>query len=442
MTTTPRLPVRIDPREGEAWLGYTRRVAAYYRIPWMLLMRPVIPADPLRLRYPTSPRLSGVAATTDTLTIFAGYFRLTLTEVADMHLTRFHGSALTFTPESVAAHDPRLPAPPDHILRGQRLGRLVSPRRPRACPECLRRQPRHRELTWRLRWHYACLTHGLLIVDESTSPDRTASHPLALDTQAEILDRLTPSPVNRAFFTALDRRLTTALRRPGGRRWEGSDSHTIAAHAPQAAAQAVAYVLPGPDPMALLLAGPRVRSRTLDPAWVPPLLPRRHFVPDLADLLYPVPLRTGREIAACAALVRGARMTPADAARVAGQRTRTPYRLEQALTVLARHGRLDPFLEALDRALGDLITDRIDYAARTRAVADSAHRAELRAAALHGHPAADPWIVKSWLVEHWACTYTAGHERVTSRDGRLDRFDRDHGPALTAALRHTHQAVA
>lgn len=429
----------MPPKDGESWSGYTHRVAAYYGTPWPMLMRPIIPDDPLRLRFPTSPHLAGVAATPPTIAAFAHYFRLTPGEVADMHLTRFNGSALSFTPPDITAHDPRHPIPAGSPRRGQRLGQLVSPRRPRACPECLRRRPRHQALTWRLRWHYACLLHGLLITDQSTRAHIRAPR-TSLQTQEEILSRLTPAPENRSYFTTLDRSISATLRDRGHRAWIYTDSMVIANVAPTAARDPLGDEPKTIDPITVLRAGPATPS--LDPALVPPLLPRRHFVPDLADLLYPVPIRVGREIASCAVAVRAAGLSPKEAAAVLHQRPRTPRRLHATLNDLARHGRLEPFVDAVEAAITALDTDHIDYRARAHQITDPDQRHTLRHAALRADPTADPWIIKSWLVEHWACTYTAGHERVTSRDGRLDDYDRHHGPALTSGLQTTRARAA
>lgn len=427
-----RLPIRIAPVDGESWLGYTHRVAAFYHLPWRALMRHLIPHDPHSLRYWHMPRLAGYAATNPTLNTLATFFRLNPTEAAAMHLSHYHGSALEFPPHVVLALDP-LNTDPADVSMGP-IGRLVPVRTPRGCLDCLRDRPDHRPLSWHLTFHVACVHHGLLHVPLERH-ERMPADPTTIDAQALILQRLKPHPENRRFFTTLE--LILAARAGEGRPQRLNAKTTLLANAlPEAVPLAA-----DPDPSIALgyaldtanrlghITLPRISTEPVDPRWIPPLLPTRHLIPDLADLLYPLPIRQAREVAACAARMSLTGENAATASSILDQRARTPATVHHTLRRLQSHGRLGHFLDATGHAAQALLREQVDYPQR----ALHAGRTDFAAVANRIVIVA-PGMAKSWLVDQWACTYTSSRERTTSRDGRLEAYDRDHGPGITAAL--------
>ncbi|MEI2775390.1 MAG: TniQ family protein [Tetrasphaera sp.] len=429
-----RLPIRIPPVDGESWLGYTHRVAAFYHLPWRTLMRHLILNDPHSLRYWHMPRLAGYAATTPTRETFAAFFRLEPSEVADMHLSRYHGSALDFPAQLTLALDPlSTETDPANASLGS-IGRLVSVRKPRGCPDCLRGRPDHRPLSWHLTFHVACVHHGLLHVplDRHTPIPADTN---TIDAQALILQRLTPHPENRRFFTTLELILTARVAQGRPHRLNAKTTSL---------AEALPEVVPlaaDPDPSIALsyaldttnrlghITLPRISTEPVDPRWIPPLLPTRHLIPHLADLLYPLPIRRAREVAACAARMSLTGESATAACSVLGQRPTTPAAIHHTLRRLQSQGRLGHFLDATGRASHALLGEQIDYPQR----ALHASRPDLIAVANQIVIVASG-MAKSWLVDQWACTYTSSRERTTSRDGRLENYDREHGPAITAAL--------
>lgn len=443
----PRLPVRIEPLRGEAWLGYTRRVAAFYRTSWSELMGRVVPGGQHACRYPLTPRFSGIAATTATLAVFGRLLNLAPQEVAAMHLMAYDGSALTFGRDPYALFDPLMPAPSRGMLTARRLGRLVNVREPRSCPDCLRSGPGFQALSWRLSWHLICLDHGRPLDPESLG-DLVITD-ACLEAQEVILDRLQPGVDSRRFFVDLENWLQAQMLSSSGK--------VVAPHSAPDLAEAVAAVTnpgfpchQGLDAIAtrrkrvlatrLLRSAvlPTTRRSGLELRNVPHLMPRRMFVPDLSDLCFPAHLRDARAATAIAAYMATTGATADEAELLIAPRYgRTAGALFDITTRLEREGRLERFWHAIAHGAAQLAAERIDYAARRAALQDEA----TYRTALAADPRAHRWMLKVWLVDQWACTFTDRQQRPSARSGRIEEFDIRHGRTLTAGIREVLQVA-
>jgi hypothetical protein len=443
----PRLPVRIEPLHGESWLGYTGRAAAFYRTSWSELMSRVVPGGQHACRYPLTPRFSGIAATPQTLTVFGRFLNLSPAEVSAMHLMAYDGSALTFDRDPYAQFDPLMPAPSRGTLTARRLGRLVHVREPRFCPDCLRSRPEFRPLSWRLSWHLICLEHRRLL--ELGASDDSAIDDAVLDGQQMILDRLQTRLDNRRFFDDMENWLQAQP--------PSSTSQLVYPRSAQDLAGTVAAVTnPGfpchqgldaiaiqrrrRDATRLLRSAPLpiARRAALELWHVPHLMPRRMFVPDLADLCFPTHLRDGRAAAAIAAYMAATGAAADEAEHLTAPRGgRTAGALFDITIRLEREGRLEHFWNAIAHAAAKLADEQVDYPARRAALQDDA----TYRTALTADPRAHRWILKVWLVDQWACTFTDRQQRPSARSGRIEEFDIRHGPALTAGIREVLQVA-
>lgn len=455
MQPAATLPLRLTPNPGESWLGYTRRLAAHNGVTWHDLMTPLFPAGSRRPTYPLTPVMSGVAATPATTHAFARYLGLLPTQVEDLHLTKFSGSALTFSAGDHELFDPLIESENQTARVLRRLGFVSPVREPRACPACVQEAPERDLLTWRLGWHVVCTEHRILITRLDRADERTfAVHDEHVDAQQQVLARLVPQPPNRAFFGDLTDITAHVL----GNGFTATASTFLE---PEQLAQRLPdliQVLNDPGyPLAHGLVSdaktPRLplelmrapRSRLHPPAapspdWFPRLLPTRLMRPALSDLCYPTTPRQARMTSALAAYMIA---FECDLARAADElvpgRPLLPAGAARLMVRVESEGRMERFWDAATQAATQIMQDRIDYRARERAAAHPRAHGVASAA----EPQARSRIIRTWLVDQWACAYTTTRSpRPSSRTGLIEEFDDRYGPAMTAALEHHVQAVA
>lgn len=78
-----------------------------------------------------------------------------------------------------------------------------------------------------------------------------------------------------------------------------------------------------------------------------------------------------------------------------------------------------------------LIDEDVNYRAREQVCLDE--RARTIAATVA--PAAHVGMMRTWLVDQWACTFTTTRQaRPSVRNGSIEHFDRRHGTQMRAAL--------
>ncbi len=430
-------------------MGYTERVADFYAVTWRALMRSVLHVEPSRTAWMRLERTAGVAITSPTADRVAHYFRLSPLEVLDMHLSRFHGSALDIPPHLEKGFDPVAvsnTAPPRVKLRD--IGMLRPQDWAGACHECLREHPARWRLSWRLRWHIACTRHGTFIVDSAGSPVQTVD-PAVAEAQILLLERLRPSAENQRFFENLrtvvrNHFVTTGKTRPPASHREFT-TEALAAILPGAVDQALKAAAHAPRPIAALRPERKTLAERLDEliplhrpqeattlARLPILMPMRWYVPDLSDLSYPVPIRAGRGFAAAAVyLVAGGSITALTTRP--GSRPQIGSVLARMLRTLEEEGRLELYWAAINAAAEGVLDEDIDYLARSRAASNP----ETYARALSVVPARgqDRSVLRTWLVDQWACAMTTTpNPRPSVRSGRIEVFDREHGATLTRVL--------
>lgn len=344
-TPTP-LPLRIDPRPGECWVGYTERVAAFYDVRWHDLMYPVGPTASAA-EYTTTYvqqrtwQNAGLGLTYVSAAAIGRYFQLTAAEVIAMQIAVFQGSALMGGARLLGAMDFHLehrPGNPWHSLG------MVWPRRNApVCTACLAEDPSHRPLTWRLRWHAVCLRHRTPIRTPAAEDQPPESVPeVTVAAQEQILSRLTPDAANRAFFTELQEVTFEQFRADGivaknkvvYARHLRAD--TLIPRLAQLVHQATAKVDTVSEPVA---SDPQNQ--------IDEKLPMDLYVPDLADLSYPLDLDTGRRAAAAA--VRLGRRTTG----VGSSSALMPAGMRELATLLARlerEGRSERYWRAIAAA--------------------------------------------------------------------------------------------
>lgn len=336
-TPTP-LPERIAPDSGECWVGYTERVAVFYQVSWQDLMAPVLP-DPdaneisrANLRERCWLR-AGLGVTYVSAKALGTYFRLAVPEVTRMHLTALEQSAIPTFSSGHAELDPFLTNPPGR--QAWRLLTMVHRRRDQpGCARCLEDRPGHRRLTWRLRWHAICVDHRHPI----TSPG-SPSVPVpddAVTAQRQILARLTPAPINRAFFNALHQLTLSSFR------------------ADDKSSTSIQSVKPGAlIPRLAALTADAARVADDQPSTITPrhtgarLLPLSLYTDDVAELSEPLDLDRGRRAALAGIRMRVHGLPPL----CLGDHLKPELEdLHHLLEILQVTRRIDEYVQALDVA--------------------------------------------------------------------------------------------
>ncbi|GAA3620307.1 hypothetical protein GCM10022199_25970 [Marihabitans asiaticum] len=435
---TTHLPLRIDPLPGEWWRGYVARVATVYRVlPTALLSR--APGATVIPRYRLT--WSGTVATREAVLQLADLFRLDPDEVDRMHLSAFNGSAIRMADSDRDLFDPTSPHRASKHPT-QKIGLIVSGGQDRWCPQCVAELPGYRAMTWRLQTHLICLTHGELLrsVDQSPVPFTLTAE--IAEAQANVLSRLRPTADNAAFFMDVEGH----LRRANRRGWE--PLHRRATQDPEAAladltnAVRMALARGYPDAQGMTSMPVQARTRHIrapDSLGFPGdwnvfahLLPTPMFVGGFSDLLYPARIRDGRAIAALGTLMSATGCHLYEAIELMPPRRRSSnlFKFFQQLVRLEQEGRAEHFWRECRAAVSALIEDRVDYRLRETVCSDpGAFLASINAA-----PEAHQGMVRTWLVDQWACTYTSSRVRPSVLDRSIEDFDRCYGPRMRVAL--------
>lgn len=435
---TKHLPLRIDPLPGEWWRGYVARVAKVYRVlPTALLSR--APGATVLPRYRMT--WSGTVATREAVLQLADLFRLDPEEVDRMHLSAFNGSAVRMADCDRYLFDPTSPHRASKHPT-QRVGLIVSGGQDRWCPECVIAEPGYRAMTWRLQTQLVCITHGeLLRLSDGPVAPFTLTSEIA-EARAHVLSRLRPSVENAAFFVDLQGH----LKRANGRGWE--PLHLRATQDPEKAlgvlADAVHMALARGYPDAQGLTSWPVQARTrhiraphslgFTGAWdvFAHLLPTAMFVRGFSDLLYPARIRDGRAVAALGTLMSatGCDLYTAIELMPPRRRIRNLSKFFQQLVRLEQEGRAKHFWRECRAAVTALVEDSIDYRVREAVCTNpGAFLASIKAA-----PEAHQGMVRTWLVDQWACTYTSSRIRPSVLYRSIEDFDRCYGPRMRVAL--------
>lgn len=435
---TTRLPLRIEPLPGEWWRGYVCRVAVRYGVLPRALLSRVEGATVLTRNGMT---WSGTVATEEATQRLGHAFRLEPEEVARMHLSAFTGSALRFDDQDRDLFDPTSPhRAAKHPT--QRIGLIVSGVQDRWCPGCIARAPGFRAMTWRLQAQLICVQHSEFLVMEGLKGVPVALTPEVVEGQFEILSRLTPSIDNAAFFVDVEGQ----LRRANSRGWE--PLHLRALKSPDAAladlVDAVRMALGRgyPDAQGLSEWPVQARNRHIRApqplgftgAWnaFPHLLPTSIFVGHFSDLLFPTSIRDGRAIAALGTLMRATGCDLYTAVELLPPRRRMSHlgKFVRELVRMEQQGRAEDFWQQCREAVGTLVKEGVDYRAREAVCFDrSAFLASVAA-----EPGAHEGMVRTWLVDQWACTFTSSRVRPSILDRTIEHFDLRYGTGMRAAV--------
>ncbi|MBP8880873.1 MAG: TniQ family protein [Dermatophilaceae bacterium] len=435
---TSRLPLRVDPLPGEWWRGYVVRVANFYGVRPRALLT-LAPGATVLTRHRMT--WSGTVATAESVLQLADLFRLQPREVDRMHLSAFDGSAIRIADLDPDLFDPNNPRRPSKHPT-QKLGLIVSGAEDRRCPQCIDAAPEYRAMTWRLQTHLICLTHLELLTSADRSPGRFTLTPEIVEAQSQVLSRLSPSPDTAAFFVDLEGH----LRRANSRGWE--PLHRRAGHDPDAAladlTSAVRMALARGYPDAQGLTEWPVQARTrhiraphslgFTDEWnvFPHLLPTPIFVSEFSDLLYPARIRDGRAVAALGTVMiaTGCDLYTAIELMPPGRRIRNLSKFFKQLVLLEQQGRAERFWDGCQIAVSAVVENGVDYRAREAICSDPA----AFRVSIHAEPSAHQGMVRTWLVDQWACTYTSSRIRPSILDRSIEDFDRRFGPKMRAVL--------
>jgi TniQ len=147
MTAVPRtLPIRVAPVPGEALDSWQEALAARLQATLADLAVAMLPAA----RRPGTRPASAIMLSDDDAAAIAASCQLTAADVHGLTLARYDGTAL------------RLDRQSGHVVRNVLWGRAAGSR---FCPECLAQTGGRWQLSWRLGWSFACLSHSRLLAD-------------------------------------------------------------------------------------------------------------------------------------------------------------------------------------------------------------------------------------------------------------------------------------
>lgn len=203
----PRLPVHVEPYRGEAWVGYTRRVAEHHGTTRAILMRHVYAASGFSIVSEVNWRDIGVCADDTTYLHFARVFALDVAQVRAMHLQRYARSAWpeAIEPGTGAMIEPltqgfdpirtRLDPPTRLPIQSDMLDGIVPRRMNRHCDLCLRDKPDYYSIKWQVTWLPACVEHRRLLTENGQRPHATKRLAAVLEAQAEI-ERVADDPLD------------------------------------------------------------------------------------------------------------------------------------------------------------------------------------------------------------------------------------------------------
>lgn len=443
---TTRLPLRIEPLPGEWWRSYLLRVAEVYGVHPFGLLERVYGIDGAQRRH---LRWAGIAMHDPVARRVGAMMNLATDEIQAMHLTAFNGSALHFPPSVLAAMDPAHADESDRLhLHG--FGPLIKLTSDRFCPECVLQAPGYRAASWRLELHLICVGHRRLLAVDAIPVDDIDDG--VIESQRQIVKRLTPTQENAAFFAHVHAQFLPAI---------GSKNCSVAqqVHATpdrvfrELRLAVTRAISPGyPDYQGLAdwpsaTAVRHLRSPTTL-GWdgsmhpFPHLLPTNVFTEGISDLLHGLTIRTARAVAAVGAtMCATGQQLRATAGLLHGQRgSRISNLLLDNLIQLERQGRAERFWLLCAANASQLLHENVDYRYRETFCSGEVAYTIARTA----EPKAYPRTIRTWLVDQWACTYTTtGNPRPSVRDGSIEQFDRLYGPGMRAALeRHLAESAA
>ncbi len=166
-STSPRtLPIRVAPVPGEALDSWQEALAARLQ---------ATPGDLAAAMLPASARQPGKARPGSTIMLsddeaaaIAAACQVSVPAIRDLTLARYDGIALQIDQQS------------GRVARNVLWGRATGSR---FCPACLARTAGRWQLSWRLGWSFACLTHRRLLADacpQCSRMQRRQPHPLQL----------------------------------------------------------------------------------------------------------------------------------------------------------------------------------------------------------------------------------------------------------------------
>lgn len=416
------LPLRIQPLEGEAWLGYVRRVATQYGVGHGPMMQDLLGMTHCNVE----AGAAGVAVTRGSAQVLASYFRLSVEEVAQMHLEAALGPAwLSVTDEMRAQWDPfavntaRAPKVPA-------AGPIWPGHYWVTCPSCLEERPGFIPAVWRIVWMPACRRHQRLLRVRRRREDKLAD-PELLQAQDQLQAWASSDLKEWSWRSEL---VEMSLRRTAAYgRVPSLDVPELLPGAVQAAAQpgypyAHGLVQPEahwrrrrrtPRRAEHLLRAPHVIAPPTpleDLARHPGRLPRSMFPSELNDLLEEAlgtlqdwdqsRMPAERAAAIAAAMTRyGCTLveaTPSDRYATDGP-SNVHRRTFLVLCALEDAGRLETFWAACRDVAASLASEDVDYGARIDALSDQAFTEQFFAAADVPRPTAG-----AWLIDEWACT--------------------------------------
>ncbi|MEJ7773781.1 MAG: TniQ family protein [Nocardioidaceae bacterium] len=481
--------MRLEPKAGESWPGYLARSAAAHTVTVPVLVERIDPSWVRRLRFPHALRNTGIAATQVTLNLLADYFSLIPAQIRAMHLLRYDGTALRFRASDLVGFDPIDPRAA-HLNRSvARLGWLPDQRTSRACKLCLRDEPEHFQLTWRLPWHIVCDKHSRFITADTShewKPVQPSAAALRAQefvlTLAEGRTSIPDAPTNDVFkdlATLVDGLLWARYgsRDPRRALWQPqhlldvlpaavdaagtspddgpSDTHQEL-FSTRAGRDAIKHFMdhrsspPSPRMLAHLrafestsfhpagplnaLSTPRhihfpESRREVSTAVFPQLLPAHIFFGDLSDLSYPLPIHRGRLATGLCCVLAAKSWTFDQAATQLCTPTASGYLVRDLWRRLEAEGRDDAFWAAIGAAALALVDDDVDYASRRNAM----RLPHVINAAHAATPRAHRGNVKVWLVDQWACCPTWPRVRTSVLDGTIDALTATSGSILLAA---------
>ncbi|GAB2472328.1 TniQ family protein [Jatrophihabitans fulvus] len=495
-----RLPVILDPLPDEPWSNYLDRLAADLSVDTRTL-RVHLGMPPSRYGE-LSYREYGIAMTLTTTSQVAAATGLDRQTIANMQLQRFNHTLLRMDDDLVASVDPLAQPGRSNAggLRLQQAGAAHFHPSTHACPACLALCPHRWQLSWRIRWHVVCPEHGLL-VDEVGLPPTTpadvdgvlaaqnrimrlargasdssgrSTWSIVNDTAAAIEIQLFPRtpPARRGENVPTPRQLSELL--PEALAWAVRSARTSpevgrslrpnSAWASNAAALVVRRRLDDDSAVRAAIEnatrGPEKRrmrpsfqyvpsapSRTTTEraqlnfaAKVPQLMPMCLFSGRLSDLLYPMSLSSGRNVASIAVVIAGVEVSPLRAAELLKLPPNSAQRLISAFATARERGSDEDLWNAIREAGRSLQDASTDYGYRRRAVQDPATLRTLQHTLDIPHPFQS---LRRWLLEWWALDYIRSTHRgeVTASQKDAERVEASSGPELRSILATTVEAA-
>lgn len=440
-----RLPLRINPRPGESWLGYLGRAADAFRLDTTTrALAPLLDEGERSRSRPKTRRGYGIAALPATYERLADYFNLEPRQVKAMFVESYTTVTGHWTDEDRRRFDlfdtggePRIWAP--GIRSSRHLVR---------CSACQAEQPDWWALSWWLTSHVLCERHALTL-----TPPRVSGYLVARElslvqqqvlriaagdgesipwtepdafmadltimasswgTQAISVETLVPAA--RYLFTRPGTQALPAIyAQPTFRRVYGSrTSHDLGypwGDADRSRLILDLLNLPEPPPYAALV---RYRTPPIgplsgvpnEPRFYPVLLPTDLYLEHFAMLCDQLPINRGRWLTAAAVW----QVTVGPPWGHGPSRTQSFRPLAQLQAALERVGRLERFWSTVSQVALTMAAHPIDYQHRRNQLTEDAIHAITRAAPRNTHSG-----IRLWLQLHWACYRPCGYRKEADR---------------------------